>query len=82
MDGPKYESGRSTKNETGWYLKCQGSQEGVKVDGPHNMKLYGTQNCVGDQKGVKVDGPHKMKVNGPKMRGRSKKGESRRPKNG
>ena len=81
MDGPKHESGRSTKNETGWYSKCQGSQEGVKVDGPYKMKLDGTKKCVGGQKGLKVDGPHKMKVHGPKMRGRSKKGESGRSQN-
>ena len=49
-----------------------GGQKGVKVDGPHNMKLDGTQKCVGSQKWVEVDGPHKTKVNGPKMRGRSK----------
>ena len=51
------------------------------MDGPHKMKLDGTQKCVGGRKGVKVDGPHKMKVNGPKMRGRSKKGESGRSQN-
>ena len=89
MDGPKpqkwtvqkHESGRFTKNGTGWYSKCQGSSEGVKVDGSHKMKLEGTQKCVSGRKGVKVDGPHKMKVNGPKMRGRSKKGESGRSQN-
>ena len=74
MDGPKHESGRSTKNKTGLCSKCQGSQEGVKVDGPHKMKLDGTQKCVGGEKGMKVDGPQKMKVNGPKIARTVKKG--------
>ena len=51
------------------------------MDGPHKMKLDGTQKCVDGQKGVKVDGQYKMKVTGPKMRGRSKKGESGRSQN-
>ena len=73
VDGPKHESGRSTKNETGWYSKCVSGQKGVKVDGPHKMNLDGSQKCVGGQKWVIVDGP--------KMRGRSKKGESGRSQN-